>query len=111
MNREEVKELFQLIGSVYPMFIPDNKEQLTQKVNTWTRLMRNMDFERVMAKAEDHVQTNKYPPTIAEISAFAPEKNETLEKMKQWKREADQVPESVKEEFRQKLQQLMKEKS
>lgn len=61
--------------------------------------MKGMDFDRVMARAKEHVTTNKFPPTIAEISAYAPEKNEHLEKFERWKREAAQVPESKKREF------------
>ena len=110
MNREQVKELFQLLISVYPSFRPDTAEKLTKKVDTWTHLMKNMDFKRVMARAEEHVQTNKFPPTIAEISAFAPPKNETLEKMKQWEREAEQVPDEVKQNFAKQLEHLIKDK-
>src|SRR5690625_837874 len=106
MNREQVIELFKLIRDVYPNFEVD-----TQKVNTWTRLMKGMDFKRVMAKAEEHVQSNRFPPTIAEISAYAPEENKHLQKIKQWEREAGQVPDHVKQEFKSKLKQLIREKS
>lgn len=106
MTREEVVQLFKFLKNIYPTF-----EVSTDKVDTWTRIMQKMDYQRVMVKAEKHASENKFPPTIAEISAFAPEKNETLEKMKQWKKEADQVPESVKQEFRKKLEQLMKDKN
>lgn len=105
MDREQVIQLFKLIKSVYPNFEVD-----TQKVDTWTRLMKDMDFKRVIAKAEEHVQTNKFPPTIAEISAFAPPKNNTLEKMKQWEREHEQVPDEVKQQFAEQLKHLIKDK-
>lgn len=105
MNRDQVIELFKLIKSVYPTFEVDS-----HKVDTWTRLMKDMDFKRVMAKTEEHVQSNKFPPTIAEISAFAPPKNETLEKIEQWEREAAKVPQEVKERFRKKMEQLFEDK-
>lgn len=105
MNREQVIQLFKLIKSVYPTFEVD-----TQKVDIWTRLMKDMDFNRVMTKAEEHVQSNKFPPTIAEISAFAPPENETLKKMEQWEREAEQVPNEVKQRFAQNLNKLLKDK-
>src|SRR5699024_3027306 len=110
MNREQVKQLFQLIGSVYPTFLPDDQDKLISKVDTWTHLMKDMYFKRVMVKAEKHVQSNKFPPTIAEISAIAPPKNETLEKMKQWEREAEQVPDEVKQNFAKQLEHLIKDK-
>lgn len=106
MNRDQVIELFKLIKSVYPNFEVDS-----HKVDTWTRIMKGMDFKRVMAKTEEHVQTNKFPPTIAEISAFAPPENETLKKMKRWEREAEQVPDEVKQRFAERLNHLLKDKS
>lgn len=105
MNRDQVVELFKLIKSVYPNFDVDS-----HKVDTWTRLMKDMDYKRVMAKTEEHVQSNKFPPTIAEISAFAPPENETLKKMEQWEREAEQVPDEVKQRFAQNLNKLLKDK-
>lgn len=105
MNRDQVVELFKLIKSVYPNFDVDS-----HKVDTWTRLMKDMDHKRVMVKTEEHVQSNKFPPTIAEISAFAPPENETLKKMKQWEREAEQVPDEVKQQFAQNLNKLFKDK-
>ena len=111
MNREQVKELFQFIGSIYPSFIPDNQEKLTRKVDTWTRLMRKMDFERVMAKTEQHSLESKFHQTIADVAAYAPEKNEHLEKMRQWEKEAKKVPQHVKENFKKQLNQLLKDKA
>jgi hypothetical protein len=106
VNRDQVIELFKLLKSVYPSF-----EVSTPKVDSWARLMKKMDFERVMEKAEHHSLENKFPPTIAEIAAYAPEKNEHLEKMRQWDEEAAQVSESTKLRFRQELQKLIQEKS
>ncbi|WP_051359540.1 replicative helicase loader/inhibitor [Paucisalibacillus globulus] len=106
MDRKQVIELFKLLKSVYPSF-----EVSTPKVDSWTRLMRKMDFVRVMEKAEQHSLENKFPPTIAEIAAYAPEKNEHLEKMRQWEIEAAQVPESTKLQFREQMIKLIQEKS
>lgn len=105
MTRDEVINLFKLIKSFYPNF-----EVTTEKVNNWAWAMRKMDFDRVMVRAQEHVQENKFPPTIAEVAAFAPEKNEHLEKIREWEKEAAQVPQSVKDEFRRKVNELFKEK-
>ena len=116
MNRDQVKELFQLLISVYPRFKPDGKDEseananLSRKVDAWARLMRSMDYKRVMAKAEQHISENKFPPTVAEIAAYAPEKNENLEKIKRWEAEAKQVTPELKEQFRQEFQKLLKDK-
>lgn len=106
MERREVVELFKLIKSVYPNFEVDSG-----KADTWHRLMKDMDFVRVMAKAEQHVQANKFPPTIAEIAAYAPEENKHLEKMQQWEAEAAKVPPEVKREFAQRFQELLRGKA
>src|SRR5690625_5822708 len=73
--------------------------------------MRDMDYYRVMKRAEEYVVENKFPPTIADIAAYAPPKNETLKQMKQWRKEAEQVPTEVKLRFREKMKQLIEEKS
>lgn len=106
MKREEVKEVFKLISSVYPSF-----EVSSPKIDTWTRLMKGMDFDRVMKKAEEHIAANKFPPTIAEIAAYPPENNDHLHKMRQWEQEAAQVPEETKRKFKIKMQKLIQEKS
>lgn len=106
MTRDEVIRLFKLLSDFYPNF-----EVSTEKVNNWTWAMKKMDFDRVMAKAQEHVQTNKFPPTIAELAAYAPEKNETLEKMRQWEKEAAQVSPEVKAKFAKGMQKLFKEKA
>lgn len=106
MTKAEVLELFKLIKSIYPNF-----EVTQEKIDMWADVMKGMDFDRVMSRAKEHVTTNKFPPTIAEISAYAPEKNNHLEKFEQWKREAKQVPESKKQAFRKEVQRLIEAKS
>ncbi|CEI81266.1 Loader and inhibitor of phage G40P [Oceanobacillus oncorhynchi] len=106
MTKAEVLELFKLIKSIYPNF-----EVTQEKIDMWADVMKGMDFDRVMARAKEHVTTNKFPPTIAEISAYAPEKNEHLEKFERWKREAAQVPESKKREFYEAVKKLVEDKS
>lgn len=106
MTREEVKDLFMMLKSVYPMF-----DISTDKVNTWYGLMRDMDFKRVMAKAEQHAQSNRFAPTVAEISGYAPTENTHLNKMREWEKEAANVRPEVKNEFKQKMQQLIRGKS
>lgn len=105
MNREQVIELFKFIKSVYPAF-----EVSSKKVDVWTKVMSNMDYDRVMKKAEKYVVENKFPPTIADLAAYAPPENETLKKMEQWRKEAEQVPTEVKLRFREKMKQLIEEK-
>lgn len=106
VTKADVLELFKLIKSVYPNF-----EVTQEKIDIWANITKDMDFKRVMVKTKEHVATNKFPPTIAEIAAYAPEKNEHLEKMKQWEREASKVPQEVKENFRRQMEKLFKDKA
>ena len=111
MNREQVKKLFQLLGNTYPQFMPTTPEKLKDKINTWADIMKDMDYEHVIARARQHVQEHKFPPTIAEISAYAPKKDNTLEKMREWEREASKVPDHVKEDFRKRMKKLFEDKA
>jgi hypothetical protein len=109
MTKADVLELFKMIKSIYPTF-----EVTQEKIDIWAKVMKDMDFERVKVRSNEHFATNKFPPTIAEISAYAPPKNETLEKVKQWEKEAAEVSEETKRKFKQKLEELeqkIKEKS
>lgn len=91
MNREDVKELFKLIVHIYPTF-----EVSTEKINTWTRLMKHQNYKRVMQRAERYVLENKFPPTIADLSErnIAARRDDFLEKAKQWERESVDKPRS-----------------
>lgn len=106
MTKAQVLELFKLIKSIYPNF-----EVSQEKIDNWAWAMSKMDFDRVMARAHEHVLSNKFPPTIAEVAAFAPEKNEHLEKIREWEKEAAEVPQETKDRFRREMEKLFQEKS
>lgn len=106
MNKEQTFEVLEYLEQSYGQFGFDQK-----KLDTWAHTMRGMDFKRVMAKAEEHVMTNRFPPSIAEIAAYAPPKNEHLEQMEQWKRDSEKVSDETKERYRQKFQELMEAKA
>lgn len=113
MKREQVIQLFELLSDVYPNFRPNTKDETVRKVNTWTSLMKGQKFHRVMARAKDYVQTNRFPPTIADLTERVDRKNkgDFLEKHKQWQKEAQEVSTETKLEFRRKMLDLIKEKS
>lgn len=62
MTRDEVKKLFKFIKLVYQNF-----EVTSEKVDAWYQLLREFDYEQVMANAEKHALSNTYPPTIADL--------------------------------------------
>lgn len=106
MTRDEVIQLFKFLKNIYPNF-----EVTSEKVDIWAKMMQKMDFKRVMARAEQHATESPFPPTIAEIAAYAPEKNVHLEQIRQWEKEAAQVPQHVKDKFKQQLENLLKDKA
>lgn len=85
MKREEVKEVFKLIKSVYPQFEVD-----TGKIDTWTRLMKDQNPAVVMRNAERYVLEQKFPPTIADIreTKLEAHSNDFLKKVAQWEGDA-----------------------
>lgn len=106
MNRMQVVELFKFLKCIYPSF-----EVNAEKIDAWAAAMADMDYERVMVRVKEYVKENKFPPTVAEIAAYAPEPNTTLQQMEQWRKEAEKVPEHVKLHFKQKMEQLIREKA
>lgn len=105
MERNQALEILKTINEIYPRF------NLTErKIKILLPELEKMDYKRVMAKLSDYMTSNPFPPTLADIAAYAPEENKHLEEMKQWQREAEQVPDEVKQQFQRKMQQLIREK-
>lgn len=106
MERNQAIEILETINELYPRF-----ELTERKIEIMVPQLEKMDYPRVMARLNEHIVNNSFPPTLAEIAAYAPPKNETLEKMKQWKKEAAEVPLEVKEKFREEMKKLFEEKN
>lgn len=82
MTRDEVKELFKFLKYIYPNF-----EVTKEKVDIWTELLSDQDFEQVMKRTKDYVKENRYPPAVADLYVPKQQKNEFLEQYQQWLRE------------------------
>ncbi len=89
MTKRQVFDLLTFLKDVYP-----NLEVTQSKINTWTRLLKNQDPVRVMKNAEKYVLSNKFPPTIADLTEkdIEERRNDFLEKAKQWESEAVDKP-------------------
>lgn len=85
MNREQVKEVFKLLKNVYPQF-----EVTTEKLDTWTSLLKDQNPAVIMRNAERHVMDNKFPPTIADLREknHAAYQSNILAKIKEWEENA-----------------------
>jgi hypothetical protein len=107
MNRKEAIDVLRAISDIYP-----NTFELTEtKIKLLVPQLEKMDHVRVMANLSSFAANNKFPPTIAEIAGYAPEHNDSLEKMRKWKEEADKVDPAVKERFKRDMEKLLKDKS
>lgn len=107
MNKEQAIGVLKAINAVYP----NTYELKDVVIRVLVPQLEKMDYNRVIANLSEFTATHKFPPTIAEIAGYAPEHNDSLEKMRKWKEEADKVDPAVKERFRHSMEKLLKDKS
>lgn len=62
MNKQEVVEVAKMIAHSY-----NNATFTKEKLETWERFLKGYDVEQVMANLTDHIKTNQFPPTIADL--------------------------------------------
>lgn len=72
MTREEVIQVFKVIAYAYSQF-----EVSSEKVDVWHKFLKDQNPATVMMKVERHIATEKFPPTIAEITEIKPKKSIT----------------------------------
>ena len=63
MNESEVRKLFLIIENTYHGFSYDD-----MKVAIWLDLLRDVPFELAQRNLRKHIMTEKFPPTVAELS-------------------------------------------
>lgn len=111
MNRAEVAELFKKIKRAYSSFDVMDIE----KVDEWQSYLKNVSLEVALENLRRHIATEKFPPTIAELSRpLDPEKTDNelyherlreaaiqrLEEIEAWRKKAVPPPAHVKERMR-----------
>lgn len=107
MNKSEAKNVLITIYNLYP-----DKFQLTEpKIEFFLPKLLEMDYELVMNKLNNYAFNNPFPPTLAEIAAYKMVHNEHLMKVQKWDEEAANVPEEIKQQFREQLQKLIEVKA
>jgi hypothetical protein len=90
VTRDEVKEVFKVIKSIYPQF-EVNKE----KVNIWHKFLQSDNPAVVMRNTEKYVLSNSFPPTIHDIRETkhpSYEAEDLIQKIKKWEGEASGKP-------------------
>ncbi|MGY0691885.1 hypothetical protein ACW2QC_03720 [Virgibacillus sp. FSP13] len=106
MNHSEAMDILETITQLYP-----KSEMPRKKAQIIMSQFKHMDYQRVKDRLAQHVATYHYPPTVAEIAAYPPEKNDTLPKIREWQHEASKVPKATKMRFQEQLRKLIMEKS
>lgn len=67
MDRVETIKLFTLISNAY-----DHFEVNKEKVELWSSMLADKDFEIVAFNLRDHIQREKFPPSIADLRREIP---------------------------------------
>lgn len=106
MNKQEASYVLKMIKDLYPTF------HLSQtKGAMLMRELLPMDYEGVMKNVMKHVANHPYPPTIVEIAAYPKQQTNETDKLDAWRKQAQDVSQEMKEQFFQKMYQLLKDKS
>lgn len=85
MDKENVKEVFKIIKSVYPSF-----EVTSEKLNVWTRLLSDQEADVVIKNTESYAANNRFPPTISELRQENRKERDKsyIDKIKEWENNA-----------------------
>lgn len=91
MTKRQVGEVLEFIKNMYPHFVVDQS-----KLDAWSYMLKNQDPDKVMKKAETYSMSNKFPPTIADLyeKRMESRRNDFLDKIEKWEREASGKPRS-----------------
>ena len=64
MNKQEFKEVMEGLKSLYGDKIPDMNGFARE---VWYECLSDMDFEKAKKAIINHIKSNKFPPTVADI--------------------------------------------
>lgn len=104
MTNEEAAEVLLTIREVYPSF-----ELTERKMKILVPALLQMDLIHVMKRLNEHIMTNPWPPTIADIAAFPQQENDILKKTNEYEKLASENPPTNEQiyEFQVRFQQLV----
>jgi len=75
-------KILETIESMYPQ-----TKFSDEMVLMWIKKAKKMDYQLVMQKLSIHIETQAFPPKLAQIAVFQREENVFLQQMKQWEQE------------------------
>ena len=62
MDSKETREFMKIITGAYPSFEPTQ-----DRVEIWSRLMDDIDYDVAVKRLYKHIAVSKYAPSISEI--------------------------------------------
>jgi hypothetical protein len=67
MTRDEVKEVVKILGVFYGNTLKIDPVNIKSFVDSWHWILKDYDKAVVMKNLKSHVETNKFPPSVAEL--------------------------------------------
>lgn len=88
MTEEQAMIILTRIAAAYPRFELTTDTVGKERIRIWLEHLTALPFEAVSKKVDQHIAEKRFPPAIAEIQVHQQEKNEFLEKQKEWEKNA-----------------------
>ncbi|MCY7570978.1 MULTISPECIES: replicative helicase loader/inhibitor [Bacillus] len=88
MTEEQAMIILTRIAAAYPRFELSTDEIGKERIKLWLEHLTALPYEPVLKKINQHIAEKRFPPAIAEIQVHQQEKNEFLEKQKEWEKNA-----------------------
>lgn len=78
MQKSEVLQTIAMIQTYYPSNhkLPTDEKSVSQLANAWLLMLDDVPYATVKRNLKEHVLTNKYPPTIADLCQISNKRTE-----------------------------------
>ncbi|MBU8728224.1 replicative helicase loader/inhibitor [Bacillus pumilus] len=88
MTKDQAMAILTRIAAAYPRFELSTDAIGKERIRLWLEHLTALPYEPVLKKIDQHIAEKRFPPAIAEIQVHQQEKNEFLEKQKEWEKNA-----------------------
>lgn len=82
MKDKEALDIMQTIEGAYPNFMNGNDAVIKQRIKVWRKRLLTWDYEKTHEKLMKHIETDKFPPTIAQLKPYESEFEDIMLKLK-----------------------------
>lgn len=76
-------EIMQTIEGAYPNFLSGNEAVIKTRIRIWRDRLLTWDYEKTHNKLLEHIEHNKFPPTIADLKPYKSEFDDITPKLEQ----------------------------